>query len=120
MFISVLALRVVPWLRSIRRFVSFTENLYPQPFEPVFHPFSWVFFTLFRKSLWASKLPREGFFKKYNMSDLEQLKDGAIQFILTNPDVHTICCRFRTFSDVEKYVRLSGTTLDDRIAMAMD
>jgi predicted aldo/keto reductase-like oxidoreductase len=62
----------------------------------------------------------EGFFQKYNMRDLEQLKDGAIQFILTNPDVHTICCRFRTFSDVDKYVRLSGTTLEDRIAKAMD
>ncbi len=60
------------------------------------------------------------FFKKYHMNDLEQLKDGAIQFILTNPDVHTICCRFRTFADIQKYVRLSGTTLDDRIVQIMN
>jgi predicted aldo/keto reductase-like oxidoreductase len=54
------------------------------------------------------------FFEKYNMTDIEQLKDGAIQFILTNKNVSTICCRFRNFSDVEKYVKLSGTTLNDR------
>ncbi|MCK4853555.1 MAG: aldo/keto reductase [Bacteroidales bacterium] len=62
----------------------------------------------------------DSFFKKYKMNDMEQLKDGAIQFILTNPDVHTICCRFRTFPDVNKYVRLSGTTLDNRIAQIMN
>ena len=62
----------------------------------------------------------ESFFKKYNMNDMEQLKDGAIQFILSNPEVHTICCRFRTFSDIQKYVRLSGTTLDNRMARIMN
>lgn len=58
----------------------------------------------------------ESFFKKYHMNDMEELKDGAVQFILSNPNVHTICCRFPTFSGIQKYVRLSGTTLDDRVA----
>lgn len=62
----------------------------------------------------------ESFFRKYDINDLEQMKDGAIQFILTNPLAHTICCRFNTFSDIQKYIRLSGTTLDDRIAQIMD
>jgi predicted aldo/keto reductase-like oxidoreductase len=62
----------------------------------------------------------ESFFKKYNMNDMEQIKDGTIQFILSNPDVNTICCRFSTFTDVHKYVRLSGTTLDDRVAQVME
>jgi predicted aldo/keto reductase-like oxidoreductase len=62
----------------------------------------------------------ESFFKKYHMNDMEELKDGAVQFILSNPNVHTICCRFRTFSDIQKYVRLSGTTLDDRMAQVMN
>ena len=56
------------------------------------------------------------FFKKYNMSDIEEIKDGAIQFILTNKDVDTICCRFQNFSDVSKYSQLSGTTLNSRLA----
>ena len=56
------------------------------------------------------------FFDTYSMSDIEEMKDGAIQYILSNPDVHTICCRFENFSDVEKYTRLSGTVLDDRLS----
>ena len=60
------------------------------------------------------------FFKMYNMNDMEEMKDGAIQFILSNPNVHTICCRFRTFSDIQKYVSLSGTTLDDRLAQVLN
>jgi predicted aldo/keto reductase-like oxidoreductase len=54
------------------------------------------------------------FFEKYKMTDNEALKDGAYQYILSNKDVGTICCRFRNFSDIEKYVRLSGTSLDTR------
>ena len=60
------------------------------------------------------------FFKMYNMNDMEELKDGAVQFILSNPNVHTICCRFRTFTDIQKYVRLSGTTLEDRMAQVLN
>ena len=56
------------------------------------------------------------FFNKYRMNGIEEMKDGAIQFILTNPDAHTICCRFENFSDVEKYARLSGTILSDRLS----
>jgi predicted aldo/keto reductase-like oxidoreductase len=74
----------------------------------------------YHEGLQAAMEKADGFLSKYNMYDLEQMKDGAIQFILTNPDVHTICCRFRTFSDVRKYVGLSGTTLDDRRARIMD
>ena len=47
---------------------------------------------------------------------MEKLKDGAYQFILTNKNVSTICCRFRNFYDIEKYVKLSGTTLDNPTA----
>jgi predicted aldo/keto reductase-like oxidoreductase len=54
------------------------------------------------------------FFKKYNMTDIEKLKEGAYQFILSNKDVSTICCRFRNFSDIDRYIQLSGTTLDSR------
>jgi predicted aldo/keto reductase-like oxidoreductase len=60
------------------------------------------------------------FFNRYNMSDIEKIKDGAIQFILTNKCVSTICCRFQNFSDVSKYTRLSGTTLKNRTAQILD
>ena len=56
------------------------------------------------------------FFLKYQLSDREKLEKGAYQFILTNKNVGTICCRFRNFSDIEKYVGLSGSTLDNLTA----
>ena len=59
------------------------------------------------------------FFRKYGMSDMEELKKGAYQFILSNKNVSTICCRFRNYSDIETYVGLSGTTLDNPTAMML-
>lgn len=56
------------------------------------------------------------FFRKYQLTDIEKLEKGAYQFILANKNVSTICCRFRNFSDIEKYVGLSGSTLDNRSA----
>jgi predicted aldo/keto reductase-like oxidoreductase len=55
----------------------------------------------------------EQFFKKYGYESIEELKDGVIQFVLSNPDLHSICFRFNNFASVEKFIRLSGTTLDD-------
>jgi len=62
----------------------------------------------------------ESFLKRYNMAGFEEIKDGAVQFILSNPLAHTICCRFRSFSDVNKYVSLSGTTINDRNSMVLN
>jgi len=67
-----------------------------------------------RKRLQMNKA--RDFFLKYQMTDMEQLKDGAYQFILNNKGVGTICCRFRNYNDIEKYVRLSGTSLDNHTA----
>jgi predicted aldo/keto reductase-like oxidoreductase len=53
----------------------------------------------------------EAFFSRYGISGIEQMKDGAMQFILSNENVSTICSLFQNFNDVEKYIRLSGTTL---------
>jgi len=59
------------------------------------------------------------FFRKYQRTDYDELKKGAYQYILSNRNVSTICCRFRNFSDIEMYVGLSGTTLDSLTAMML-
>ena len=59
------------------------------------------------------------FFRKYKLTDMDKLKKGAYQFILANKDVGTICCRFRNYSDIEMYVGLSGTTLDNPTAQLL-
>jgi hypothetical protein len=53
------------------------------------------------------------FFKKYGYESMEELKDAAIQYILGNPGMHSICFCFMDLGTIEKYIRLSGTTLDD-------
>lgn len=60
------------------------------------------------------KLMAEGaseFFKGYGITGIDQIRDGAIQFILSNEDVGSICCELPNFDDLKKYIRLSGTRL---------
>lgn len=69
--------------------------------------------TIMLEKFKQQTLESEQFFKKYGYESMEELKDGTIQFVLSNPDLHSICVRFPNFATVEKYIRLSGTTLDD-------
>ncbi len=54
----------------------------------------------------------DSFFARYGISGIEKMKDGAIQFILSNSNVNTICGLFQNFTDIKKYIRLSGTRLE--------
>jgi len=56
------------------------------------------------------------FFSKYNMTSMDDLKKGAYRYILSNENVSTICCRFRTFADIGLFVGLSGEKLDSASA----
>jgi aryl-alcohol dehydrogenase-like predicted oxidoreductase len=59
-------------------------------------------------------------FKKYGITGMEKIKEGAIQFILSNENMNTICCLFQNFEDAEKYIKLSGTRLDTATAALLD
>lgn len=65
------------------------------------------------KRLEAKAKRAEGFIKKYKMDDAKRMRDAAIRFALSNPDVHTVCCSFRNFDDLDAYIPLSGTRLKD-------
>lgn len=54
----------------------------------------------------------EAFFARYGISGAEKMKDGAIQFILSNNNANTICALLQNFTDIKKYIRLSGTRLE--------
>lgn len=56
------------------------------------------------------------FFLKYNMISMDDLKKGAYRYILSNENVGTICCRFRNFSDIDFFMALSGSRLDEPAA----
>jgi len=55
-----------------------------------------------------------GFFSKYGIKEIDEMKEAAIQFILTNKNVNTICCRFPNYSDIDRYINLSGTKLNEK------
>ncbi|MCU0288854.1 MAG: aldo/keto reductase, partial [Acidobacteria bacterium] len=55
----------------------------------------------------------EAFIKEYQLDDANRMRDAAIRFVLSNPDVHTVCCAFRSFDDLGAYIPLSGTRLED-------
>jgi predicted aldo/keto reductase-like oxidoreductase len=61
----------------------------------------------------AKRKRAEVFIKKYQLDDYNRMRDAAIRFCLSNPDVHTICCAFRNFDHLEDFIPLSGTRLQD-------
>ncbi|HLP47971.1 MAG TPA: aldo/keto reductase [Candidatus Kapabacteria bacterium] len=55
----------------------------------------------------------ETFIKEYRLDDAQRMRDAAIRFVLSNSDVHTVCCAFRSFDDLDAYIPLSGTRLEN-------
>jgi predicted aldo/keto reductase-like oxidoreductase len=55
----------------------------------------------------------EGFINKYNLQNPEEIKEAAIRFVLDNPNVNTVCCSAGNFEEMERFIRLSGTSLTD-------
>jgi predicted aldo/keto reductase-like oxidoreductase len=50
----------------------------------------------------------EGFIKRHNLTNPDEISSAAIKFVLGNPDVHTVCCSMRNFDTLNKYLKLSG------------
>ena len=62
----------------------------------------------------------DDFFRKYGISGIEEISKGALQFVLSNEHVDTICYLFQNFNDVEKYIKLSGTRLELPMGAMLD
>ncbi|MCP4895666.1 MAG: hypothetical protein GY906_01725 [bacterium] len=52
------------------------------------------------------------FREKYGLTSNEELKNAAVQWVLNNPDMHTVCVGLKDFDAVDRFVPLSGTSLD--------
>lgn len=53
------------------------------------------------------------FIKKYQLDDDARMRDAAIRYVLSNPDVNTVCCAFLNFDSLDTFIPLSGTKLSD-------
>lgn len=59
----------------------------------------------------AKQKKAQPFIEKYGLDDDARLRAAAIKFVLSNPDMHTVCCGFRSFDDLDVFLPLSGTRL---------
>jgi len=55
----------------------------------------------------------EQFIKTHNLQNPDEIRAAAIKFVLSNPNVNTVCCSIRTYDELDQILSLSGTKLDD-------
>jgi predicted aldo/keto reductase-like oxidoreductase len=56
----------------------------------------------------------ETFIKKYNLQNPDEVKEAALRFALSNPDIHTVCCSAKTYAEAEQFLRQSGSRLSEK------
>lgn len=54
------------------------------------------------------------FRNKYGLNSEESVRDAAIKFVLGNEDIHTVCPSMNSFADLETFVGLSGSRLEEK------
>lgn len=54
------------------------------------------------------------FIEEHALEDNEAIRNAAIRFVLSNEDAHSTLISFRNYTDVQKYINLSGTRLGHR------
>jgi predicted aldo/keto reductase-like oxidoreductase len=53
------------------------------------------------------------FIANHGLDNPDAVRDAAIRYVISNENVGTVILTFRTFGDVERFVGLSGTVLED-------
>jgi predicted aldo/keto reductase-like oxidoreductase len=51
------------------------------------------------------------FAERYGLRTGDQLRFGSIQWVIQNPDAHTVCVSLNDFDNIDRVVALSGTSL---------
>ena len=54
------------------------------------------------------------FIKRYNLKSDKEIRDAAIRFVLSNPNVNTVCFTVMNYEEAQEYLKLSGTRLEPR------
>ncbi len=52
------------------------------------------------------------YFSRYNKNSDEELIEASLTYVLSNPNAHTVCVEFKNLTDVERFLSLSGSRLD--------
>jgi predicted aldo/keto reductase-like oxidoreductase len=51
------------------------------------------------------------FIKRHNLKSDKEIRDAAIRFVLSNPNVHTVCVTVLNYEEMRNYLKLSGSRL---------
>ena len=57
------------------------------------------------------KAKKDAFRKKYHIGSEDAMDTRSIQWVLKNPDAHSVCLSMRSFDLLDKFIPLSGTKL---------
>ena len=60
------------------------------------------------------------FAERYGLRTADQLRLGSIQWVLQNPDAHTVCVSLNDFDNIDRVVALSGTSLSQSDEESLD
>ena len=56
----------------------------------------------------------QDFIKKYNLKSEREIGDAAIKFVLSNPNVHTVCVTVLNYDETREFLELSGSRLEHK------
>ncbi len=54
------------------------------------------------------------FLKRHNLKSDKEIRDAAIRFVLSNPNVNTVCYTLKNYSETQEFLKLSGSRLTSR------
>ena len=54
---------------------------------------------------------QKNFAERHGLRTADQLRFGSIQWVLQNPDAHTVCVSLNDFDNIDRVVAISGTRL---------
>jgi predicted aldo/keto reductase-like oxidoreductase len=56
----------------------------------------------------------QDFIKKHKLRSEKEIEDAAIKFVLSNPNVHTVCATVLNYDETRAYLRLSGSRFESK------
>ncbi len=60
------------------------------------------------------------FMEEHGVADREGLRMAAVQWVLSNPDMHTTCLRFTDFDTIDRFLPLSAAKMTRAQVLALD
>ena len=54
------------------------------------------------------------FIRRYDLKSDKEIRNAAIRFVLSNPNVHTVCYTLQNYTEAQEFLKLSGSRLNSQ------